>query len=76
MLVEGSFVNLVFLVTIVVEDFSNQRAPHQLRVSMFDLKQEENGTEGMRKVSGSVSQDYLAVFQNNSKYRSKKFVKS
>lgn len=32
--------NLVFLITIVVEDFSNQRTPHQLRVSMFDLKQE------------------------------------
>lgn len=32
--------NLVFLITIVVEDFPNQRTPHQLRVSMFDLKQE------------------------------------
>lgn len=35
--------NLVFLVSIVVEDFSDQRAPHQLRVSVFDLKRERRG---------------------------------
>lgn len=37
--------NLVFLITVVVEDFSNQRTPHQLRVSVFDLKQERRGDE-------------------------------
>lgn len=37
---KASFMNLVFLITIVVEDFSNQGTPHQLRVSMLDLKQE------------------------------------
>lgn len=41
--------NLVFLITIVAEDFSNQRTPHQLRVSMFNLKQEENDKDSMRK---------------------------
>lgn len=41
--------NLVFLIAIVVEDFSNQRTPHQLRVSMFDLKPEENDKDRMRK---------------------------
>lgn len=37
--------NLVFLIPIVVEDFSNQGTPHQLRVSVFDLKQERRGDE-------------------------------
>lgn len=44
--------NLVFLITIVVEDFSNQRTPHQFGVSMLDLKQEDSGIESMRKVAG------------------------
>lgn len=46
--------NLVILITIVVEDLSDQSTPHQLRVSMFDLKQEDKGRESMRKVSGQV----------------------
>ena len=31
--------NLVVLVAVVVEDLADQRAPHQLGVSVFDLKQ-------------------------------------
>lgn len=54
--------NLVFLITIVVEDFPNQRAPHQLRVSVFDLKQGENVTESRSKVS---DQDFLTVKKTN-----------
>lgn len=41
--------NLVFLIAIVVEDFSDQRTPHQLRVSMFDLKPEENAKDRRSK---------------------------
>lgn len=37
--------DLVFLIPVVVEDFSNQRTPHQLRVSVFDLKQERRGDQ-------------------------------
>lgn len=41
---ETCCVNLVFLITIVVEDFSDQRTPHQLRVSMFDLKERRDNS--------------------------------
>lgn len=44
--------NLVFLIAIVVEDFPNQRTPHQLGVSMFDLKEDDKGIYSMRKVAG------------------------
>lgn len=37
--------DLVFLDTIVAEDLSDQRAPHQLRVSVFDLGAEEEEEE-------------------------------
>ena len=55
--------NLVFLVAIVVEDFSNQRTPHQLRVSMFDLKHEDNSTDKYEKSFRTSSKTMWLFFK-------------
>lgn len=64
--VRWSLGNLVFLITIVGEHFSNKGTPHQLRVSMFDLKPQDNSIVSIRANSKTFLRKY---FLENSKYK-------